>query len=382
MHFYYFLGAALVALVLGRGAPTRVSPQQNMLAAVLSVSQVSVQNTDSQSVRHLFDISGISDPKAVAFSPDGNELWATSLLNKKSGVRVFDAHSGKNISSIVLEGGGGVEIVFSSDGSKVYVSQMETAKVFEIDSATKKILRSFDTKGNWTKILALSADGKTLFASNWISDNVSEIDLQAGVVRRLIPTVRTPRGVYPTRDGSFLYVAGFDGGEIQKINLKTLEKKILFKNSGAMRHIVADEGRGILFVSDMANSAIYRVYLKDDSVTEFARTDANPNTIALSQDKKVLIVSSRGKNATADNYSIPGPEWGSVLLFDASSGTILDAIVAGNQPTALDISRDMKYFAFSDFLDARIQMFELPSYEALVAAGGGSSATYKNKLKK
>lgn len=335
-----------------------------------------------QLVHHLFDIESVPSPKGVAFSPDGKEIWATSLLNKSRGVIVFDALSGQKIKDINLADGGGVEIVFLNDGSKAYVSQMETAQVFEIETKTKEILRALDTESNWTKALALSEDQKTLFASNWCGDDVSEIDLGVGAVQRRIKTVDTPRGLYITKDNSTLYVAGFGRGEIEKIDLKTGQSKIIFKSNGAMRQIAADEDRGVLFVSDMAQAVIWQVSLKNYEVSKFVGTDNNPNTIVLSPDKKILFVSCRGINASADNYYIPGPEWGSILLFDAETGKMLDAIIAGNQPTGLDVSPDGKLLCFSDFLDGRIEVFEVPAYEELEKGGGGRSKVYKSELRK
>jgi DNA-binding beta-propeller fold protein YncE len=335
-----------------------------------------------QLVHHLFNIEGAPSVKGLTFSADNKELWTTLLLNKEKGVSVFDSLTGEKLADINLANGGGVEIIFSSDGNKVYISQMETAKVFEVDTKTKEIMRTFDTKSAWTKVIELSADGKTLFASNWSGDDISEIDLQSGKLIRRIPTVDTPRGIYPTSDGNFIYVAGFGRGEIEKIDLKTGKGKVIFKSGGAMRHIVADEEKGVLYVSDMGKNVIWQLFLKNDEVKKFADTDFNPNTIKLSPDKKILFVSCRGKNYSADNYYVPGPEWGSVLLFDTESGEMLDAIVGGNQPTALDVSSDGKLLVFSDFLDARIEVFSVPSYDVLREGNGGRSEIYKSELKK
>jgi len=335
-----------------------------------------------QIVHHLFNIEGTPSAKGVVFTLDGKEIWTTLLLNQKKGLSIFDALTGKKITDINLNNGGGVEIIFSSDGSKVYVSQMETGKVFEIDVVSKKILRIFNTGGVWTKFLVLSRDGKTLFASNWSSNDVSQINLDTGMLVRKIKTVATPRGLFITKDNSTLYVAGFDKGEIQKIDLNTGESNIIFKSDGAMRQIVGDEDRGLLFVSDMGKAAIWQVSLKDDKVTKFAKTDINPNTIELSSDKKMLFVSCRGINYSSTVYNIPGPEWGSVLIFDAESGKMLDAIVGGNQPTALTISSDSKKLVFSNFLDARMEVFQVPSYEVFLNGNGGRSLVYKKELKK
>ncbi|MFA6397581.1 MAG: YncE family protein [Candidatus Paceibacterota bacterium] len=332
--------------------------------------------------KKLLNIKVPGAPKGAIFSPDGKEIWVTSLSNKKQGVSVFDSITGKKITSFNLNNYPAVEVVFNKDGTRVYASQMETAKVFEIDAINKKALRSFKTGGNWTKVVELSPDGKKLYASNWISNNVSEIDLGTGKLIRKISTVKTPRGLYITKDGNFLYVAGFDKGQIQKINLITGVKKIIYSGGYAMRHFVVDEDKGVLFVSDMGRNAIYKVNLKDDSVIKFASTESHPNTIALSPDKKILYVSCRGHNFSSTNYYVPGPDWGTVELFDTETGKLLDVIIGGNQPTALAVSPDGKTMVFSDFLDSRLQVYQIPTYEQIKSTNGGRSQTYKSLIKK
>jgi len=122
--------------------------------------------------------------------------------------------------------------------------------------------------------------------------------------------------------------------------------------------------------------------LRDDSIKKFTSTDNLPNTIALSPDKKILYVSCRGKNFSADNYYIPGPEWGTVLLFSTLDAKKLDAIVGGNQPTALAVLPSGMGFAFSDFLDARIEVFTTPGVIALFNGNGGRAAVYKQYIQK
>jgi len=335
-----------------------------------------------QLVSHLFNIKGAPNVKALAISPDGKELWGTLLLNKTRSVVVFSTQNGENLTNLNLQDGGGVEIIFAKDGKRVYVSQMETGKIFEIDAASKKILRVFNSNSTWTKVLAFSKDERTLFASNWVGNNVSEIDLVTGQLKRLIPTVKTPRGIYVTPDGKYLYVAGFARGEIEKIDLSTGKGKVIFKSGGAMRHIVADEKRKILFFSDMGKGIVWKLDLTNDKVEKFAQVDHNPNTILLSPDRKILFVSCRGTNYSPTNYYRLGPEWGSVLLLDARTGKMLDAIIGGNQPTGLAISPDGHRLFFSDFLDQTIEVYQIPDYEVLLKGNGGASKIYKSALMK
>ncbi len=366
------------AISLSSAQVINAFPTTNTIAG--SVSAMDSGN-QGQIVKKIYKISKTPAAKSIAFSPDGSEIWTTLLLNETRGVSIYNSQTGDKITDINLNNGGGVEIIFSKDGSKAYISQMETASVFEIDTATKKIIRQFFTKANWTKGLGLSPDETRLYASNWMSNNISEFDLASGNLIRNIPAVKTPRGFYITEDAKFLYTTSFDDGEIRKIDLSNGDQKTIFRNGGALRHIAADPEKKVLYISDMRKWRILKLSLIDDTISEFAVTEAMPNTIALSPDRKILFVSNRGRNNPKSYYQ-PGPEWGSVLLFDTETGRKLDAIVGGNQPTALDVSKDGSILAFSNFLDNNIEVWSVPSYDELLAGGGGFSNFYKDYLKK
>jgi DNA-binding beta-propeller fold protein YncE len=306
-------------------------------------------------------------PKQVAFTPDGKELWVTLLAGK--GVQIFDSYTGTELDQLKFDAEA-VEVIFTKDGKTAYVSEMEAAKVYEIDTATRQVKRSFKTKGEYTKFLELSPDEKTLWASNWVSSNVSEIDLTTGKVVKMMKTVDWPRGLYCTTDGKRLYVAGFKSGELERIDLATGESTIVF-DADTLRHFVADETRGLLYVDDLILNEVYVVDLATEKVTKLVATDQHPNTMDLSPDGKVLYISNRGQDYSLTRYDIPGPEWGDVLAVDTATGTILDAIVGGNQCTGLDVSPDGKYLAFSDFLDHTIRVYTIPGYDTLLAGGGG-----------
>jgi YVTN family beta-propeller protein len=318
------------------------------------------------------------NPKQVAFSPDGKELWVTLLGGH--GVEVFDVPGLRRKRSIRLGKHGAVEVVFSRDGATVYASQMETASVWVIDRRTYRVRRRLATGGVWSKVLALSPDERTLYVANWVSHDVSVVDLRSGRVRRLLPTVRTPRGLWPTPDGRRLYVAGFEDGELERIDLRSGRRKVLLRTGGAMRHLVGDPQRGRLYVDDMASSEAFVVDLASERVRRLAATDSTPNTIDLTPDGRVLYVSNRGRNGAS--YYAPGPEWGSVLAIDAASGRALDAIVGGNQTTGLDVSGDGRLLAYTDFLDNRLSLFTIPPYRVLAAGGGGRATAHRTQLRK
>ena len=331
-----------------------------------------------QLVHKLFEVEVGGAPKGVAFTPDGSEVW-TTLLNG-SGVDVIDVASGQVVASIDLDQGA-VEVIFDGSGDTAYVSQMQTNSVFEIDVASRAVKRRLDTNGAWTKVVALSPDETTLYASNWVDDNVSEIDLATGEVTRLFPTVRTPRGLYPTPDGKRLYVTGFDAGELEVIELASGDSEILHRSGGSMRHLAGSPDGSVVYASDLTRDTIFAVDTRTDETTVLAPTDSKPNSIDLSPDGRVLFVSNRGRN-NPTSYYLPGPEWGSVLLVDTESGAMLDAIVGGNQTTGLDVSDDGTLLAFSDLLDDRVVVYAVPPTEVLLAGGGGRYQDHLTELNK
>jgi YVTN family beta-propeller protein len=320
-----------------------------------------------------------SAPKQVAFNPDGTQLWVTDLGG--NGVEVFDVATMERLDLIKLGQHGGVEVIFTKDGSTAFVSQMETASVFEIVTATHKVRRQMFTQSAWSKFMVLSPDESKLYVANWSGDNVTELDLATGNVLRQIPTVDTPRGLYITPDGKRLFVAGYGAGELQRIYLQSGRSKVLLHTGGAIRHLVADPATGLLYADDMLRDDIYVLDLATEKVRLLAHTDHEPNTIDLTPDGKVLYVSNRGLN-NPTSYYIPGPEWGTVLAIDTATGRPLDAIVGGNQTTGLDVSPDGRLLAFSDFLDNRLSLFAIPTYQTLADGHGGRYRQHLTELKK
>jgi DNA-binding beta-propeller fold protein YncE len=337
-----------------------------------------------QVVHQLGVFKCVPAPKGVAVTPDGSQMWVTALVSKPS-LEAYD-RAGNVLGKVTLGSSGAVEVIFNRDGTRAYASQMQSASVFEIDTKTYKLLRTFKTGSSWTKVIVLSPDEKKLYAANWSGDDVSEIDLGTGKLLRRFPTVDTPRGLWPTADGKRLFVAGFGEqsftGRLAVIDLATGKSQTFFTvKGGAMRHMVADEKRNLLLTSDMGKAVVWATDMTTLETKQWAKTDSHPNTIDMSPDGKVLFVSCRGAN-NPKSYNLPGPEWGSVLLFDTTTGKLLDAIVGGNQCTALDLSGDGRTLVFSDFLDARMHVYEIPPYATLVAGGGGRAQSHLADIRK
>ncbi len=337
-------------------------------------------NHDGAFVKCITRVPTGNRPKALAFSPDSKELWV-ALHYDKPAVAVYDVDTFAMVGAVELGKYGAVELTFSSDGERVYFSQFETAAVYEIDRRKRKLLRKLETGSAESKIVALSPDDGTLYVANWKGNDITEIDLANGEVRRVLATAGIPRGLYPSRDGETLYVAGYSPPRLLTFDLASGKRTTVASFGGAIRHIAADEAGGRLYFSDLGKFKIWQLDLGTGEVSEFADTNPKPNTIDLTPDKRILFVSNRGAN-NPESYLDVGPEWGSVLAFDTATGELVDAIIAGNQSTGLDVSPDGRLLAVSDFLDNRINIYEIPPSATLVAGGGGNGASHRAVLAK
>ena len=315
-------------------------------------------------------------PKQVAIHPDRRELWVT-MLDGPPSLKVFDLRTGEELASLDFGEHGSVEVIFTADGTKAYASQMETHLVFEVDVASRTVLRTFDARSIYSKVVMLSHDESELFVANWLGNDISVIDLATGKLTRRLATVETPRGLASSADGKFLYVAGYGSGELERLDPVTGARKSLFTGGKNLRHIAMHGA--VAFISDMGKASIYRLDASTNRVSWFARTDGNPNTIDLSDDGKVLFVSNRGSNGAA-GYLDVGPIFGSVLLIDTATGVTLDSIIGGNQTTGLDVRGDL--LAFSDFRDDTCRVYKIPDFETLKAAGWPRKDLHKSDLKK
>lgn len=97
---------------------------------------VSVISTDSDTILTTFP-SGGKEPKRLAFTPDGTQVWITNYRSNE--VTVFDARSRERLGSLTLPAApSGVDI--SSDGRRAYVTSANANKLTVIDVASRTIV--------------------------------------------------------------------------------------------------------------------------------------------------------------------------------------------------------------------------------------------------
>jgi YVTN family beta-propeller protein len=298
-------------------------------------------------------------PKSAYFSPDGRRIFVPLL--GQHGIDVFRFEQSlvfeKRLSVPGSRSPGFVEAMIDTRRRELWVSNMEESMVHIFDLDTLDYKMSAGTGGVYPKVIVQNPAGNVTMVSNWVSHDISVFDSETKTLLRRIPVGGTPRGMAFSPDGGLLYTAIYDEPVIAVVDMK--ENKVsrrfkLYDGPGAVRHVIYRDNK--LYVSDMYKGTVNILNASTGALLVSRRIGPNINTIALSPDGRRVFASSRGRNNPED-YTIPGPEFGAVYILNADDLGVEERIWGRNQPTGLAVSPDGKYLAFTDFLDANLELY-------------------------
>jgi YVTN family beta-propeller protein len=126
-----------------------------------------------------------------------------------------------------------VEMLFSADGTRLYVLCQGSDDVRVLNAATYKEVRTIPV-GHVPRGFSLSRDGNHLFVANTWDDTVSVIDTRTDNVAATWPVRGEPSSVVEDRDGKRLFVAGRISNDVAVLDALTgAEEKRLAAGRGA-----------------------------------------------------------------------------------------------------------------------------------------------------
>ncbi|WP_201316435.1 YncE family protein [Dyella sp. EPa41] len=156
----------------------------------------------------------VDDPYNMYFTPDGKEAIVVAEAHARLDFR--DAHTMAPHSSLSAPECKGINHAeFSIDGRYAIFTCEFTGKLTKIDMVNRKVLGYLDlSKKGMPQDIRVSADGKTFYVADMMADGVYLIDgdsfKQVGFIKTGVGT----HGLYPSRDGSKLYVANRGSNKI------------------------------------------------------------------------------------------------------------------------------------------------------------------------
>ncbi|HEX6605120.1 MAG TPA: PQQ-dependent catabolism-associated beta-propeller protein [Sphingomicrobium sp.] len=152
-------------------------------------------------------------------------------------------------------------LVASSDGRRLYVAVGDDNRIAIVDTATRKLLRSFPTPDPET--FALSPDERDMFIANENDSLMSQIRIADGKVLRQVQVGGEPEGTAVSPDGKLVVQASETGSMAHVIDaatgavksnliVDTRPRYIAFTPDGS-RFWVSSEVRGTVTVFDAAS---------------------------------------------------------------------------------------------------------------------------------
>ena len=205
--------------------------------------------------------------------------------------------------------GGPVEVAFTPDGTKAYVSNYEmygpgfghpgddicnpaagydNSFVYRIDVATLQIDQVIEV-GPVPKYVAVSPDGKWLLVSNWCGYDLSVVDLATAKEVQRLPIGPYPRGIAIAPDSSVAYVAAMGGGVIRTIDLSTFEVGTLVGVPNPRHLVLSPDGR-TLYATLNASGQVAAIDAATGTILGEVHTGSEARSLAISADGQSLYV--------------------------------------------------------------------------------------------
>ena len=237
--------------------------------------------------------------------------------------------------------GGPVEMAFSPDGSKAYVSNysmygpgfgraghdscspasgFDSSFVYRVDVARRAIDKVIPV-GSVPKYVATTPDGKYVLVTNWCSYDMSVIDTATGAEVKRLPIGRYPRGIAVDSSSRTAYVAVMGGRDIVTVNLATFALGRIANVGGAPRHLVISHDDKTLFATLNSDGQVAKIDLGTGRVVAKVTTGSAPRSMAISSDGLSLYV---------DNY-----ESSTVSKVDEASMKVVQTLPTNHHPIGI-----------------------------------------------
>jgi len=205
--------------------------------------------------------------------------------------------------------GAPVEGAFAPDGRHLYVSNysmygpgfqregsdvcrpsdpIDESFVYRIRLRDRRIDAAYPV-GRVPKAVEVTPDGRYLLVSNWCSWDVSVIDLDSGTTVRRLPVGAYPRGIAVSSDSRAAYVAVMGGTTIERIDLRTWERRSIRVGLGPRTVVLSPDGTR-LYVTLNAEGRVVAVDLPRRRVVGSVATGTAPRSMDIAADGASLYV--------------------------------------------------------------------------------------------
>lgn len=294
-----------------------------------------------------------------ALSPDGKYLAVINGGAAANAVSLIDTTTGMATQTLEVNRAQSNGIAWTADGKTLYVAGGNSGEIYpftvadgqmqatapitipEVYTLNEKPSPESGKSLPYLYGLTLSADAKTLYATNLTNDTIYALELGTGTIRakKALDGQPRPGCLRLSPDGKTLYATLWGKASVLALDPETLEIKQTVTVGAHPNDMVLTKNGRRLFVSCGNADAVYVIDTATGQVSEriamtmtpHAPAGATPSSLALSPDEKKLYV------ANSDNNSVAVVE-----VEQANRSTVQGYIPTPRYPTLVTVSQDGK----------------------------------------
>ena len=205
----------------------------------------------------------VDDPYNLYFTPDGAE--AIVIAEQRQRLDFLDPHTMAPRSVLQLDCAGVDHADVTADGRYLVATCEFAGRVVEVDLRRHQVVRYVDLPRSSPQDIRLSQDGRTFYVADKLLGGVHLLDAASLRETGFLPTGRDAHGLYPSRDGTQLYVSNRGQGTISVISFATRQVVMTWSIPGGGSPDmggVSPDGR-VLWLSGRYNQAVYGISTTD-----------------------------------------------------------------------------------------------------------------------
>ncbi len=308
----------LFALVLATSACSSPSPQ---FGSAVAAQDPSGQRRLPTGAR--LDPAGVtydlgSMPLSMTLSPERDRVIVVLNGWREQGIQVVDRRSGRVLQTIPRSAAF-LGVAFGPDGRSLYVSGGNQDLIYRFDwrdgqaTLADSIALAVKQKGKsgtrYPAGLAVSRDGRTLYAAENLGDSLAAVDLVTRRVVQRLATERYPYGVVVGPDGT-VYVSAWGGSTVSvfpaqpsgslaegtRIRVARHPSALLLSPDGSRLYAASGSTDRVSVIDTRLRRVVATL---NDGSPAGTGEGSTPNSLAISPDGTRLFVAEADNNAVA-----------------------------------------------------------------------------------
>jgi len=196
-------------------------------------------------------------PHELVVSADGRTAVVTDYGRGSNSLTVLDVATATATATIDLgEFTSPHGIAWMPDGERVAVTSESTGNVVLVSIPQRRVVGSISTDAQNSHMLAVTADGGTIWTGDMRSNTVTELDVATMRKVRAFPAPETPEAVNVTPDGSRVFAGSNDTGLVTAFDTSDGSTTVVGEGFGWPYRIYPTPGVRQLLIPDMGGNVL------------------------------------------------------------------------------------------------------------------------------